>query len=761
MLAKLAMLAYAEKYRVIGKSVPKVDGNAKIRGAAHYVDDLELPNMLYGKILRSRYAHARIVRINTEKAWKVPGVRAVITGYDTKMNSMGILQDQPPLKTGKVRSVRDEVAAVAAETPEAAEEAVEAVEVEYEPLEGVFDPEEALKPGSPLVHEEYGSNAVDLKMNFTTMERDSFEQVFEKAAAVVSDRYQVHYMNASPLGTMGVVAHFNETGELVVYTNTQAPFLYRHELAKIMGFNPAKIRVIQPEIGGAFGRGMDVYPLDPITAALSVKTRRPVKLIFSREEELQYAPPRQPAVVYMRTAADRGGRLLAREARVVLDAGAYVSWGPFDGRVMMATVSGLYDVPHVFFDAKVVYTNNPYTGTQRGAGNPQITFAIEQQMDALAEELGMDPVELRILNANKPNSTTPQGMKITTCELRECLRKAAELIGWRGRGMAGPNRGIGFGAFFHVGGGARVYRSDGCGTILSIDDFGLVTVITGSTDLGTGSDTAIAQIVAEELGVEVSNIRVVNDDASIRPWDVGTHASRATFVAGNSALLAARKAKEILAKAAAQELQTTVEKLVFEKGVVYDRDSPSKRIEFDKLVRRIHFRQGGSNVVVTAYYDPPTEMQDERWMGNLSAAYVFGAQAALVEVDPETKWVKVLKVVSVHDSGRILNPAAAEGQVHGGVVMGIGYTLYEELVLEQGRVVNASLMDYLLPTSAETPEIKAVFIETPDPAGPFGAKGIGETGCIPTAAAIANAVYDATGKRVKQLPVKPERLFSD
>jgi CO/xanthine dehydrogenase Mo-binding subunit len=748
------VLSLAEKYSVVGRSVPKIDGGLKVTGMARYIDDIELPNMLYGKILRSRYPHAKILRINTERAWRVPGVRAVITGLDTPFNKMGVLKDQPPLKFDKVRSVRDEVAAVAAETLEAAERAIEEVEVEYQPLDGVFDPEEAMKEEAPLVHEENGSNIVNLNFTFSTSEASRLEKVFETAYAVVEDRYQVHYMNASPMGTMGCIAHYNELGELTVYTNTQAPFLYRHELAKTLGIDPVKIRVIQPEIGGAFGRGMDIYPIDPITAALSIKTRRPVKIVFTREEELQYAPPRQPAIFYMRTAAGKDGRLIAREVRAVLDAGAYVSWGPFDGRVMMVTATGLYEVPEVAFKATVVYTNNPYTGTQRGAGNPQITFAIEQQMDALAEELGIDPVEFRILNANKPGTVTPQGLRITTCEMRECLRRAAQEIGWRGRGMAGPNRGIGFAAFFHVGGGARVYRSDGCGTILTVDDFGLVTVITGSTDLGTGSDTAIAQIVAEELGIPVQNVRVVNDDASIRPWDVGTHASRATFVAGNSALLAARKAKEIILNAAAEVLNTSISSIVVENGMVYDRETPSKRIEFDKLVRRIHFREGGTNIVVSAFYDPPTVMQDESWRGNISAAYVFGAQAALVEVDQETGEVKVLKVVSVHDSGRIINPMAAEGQVHGGVHMGIGYALYEELVLEQGRVVNASFADYHVPTAQETPVVKAVFVENPDPAGPFGAKGIGETACIPTAAAIANAVYDATGRRVKKLPIK-------
>ncbi len=748
------MLTYAERYQVVGRSVPKIDGGLKVTGHSKYIDDIELPNMLYGKILRSSYPHAKIIRINTEKAWRVPGVRAVITGLDTHFSKMGVLNDQPPLKYDKVRSVRDEVAAVAAETPEAAERAVEEIEVEYQPLEGVFDPEEAVKPGAPLVHEEKMSNIVDLKFSFSTSDQQRFSEIFERAYAVAEDRYQLHYVNASPLGTMGCIAYYNELGELTVYTNTQAPFLYRYELSKIVGINPTRIRVIQPEIGGSFGRGMDIYPLDPITVGLSIKTRRPVKIVLTREEEFQYAPPRQPAIIYMRSAADKNGRLLARDTRVILDAGAYVSWGPFDGRVMMATNSGLYDVQEVRFNATVVYTNNPSTGTQRGAGNPQITFAIEQQMDMLAEQLGMDPVEFRILNSNKPNTTTPQGMKITTCELRECLKRAAEEIGWRGRGMAGPNRGIGFASFLHVGGGARVYRSDGCGTILTVDDFGLVTVITGSTDLGTGSDTAIAQIVAEELGVPVQNVRVVNDDSSIRPWDVGTHASRATFVAGNSALLAARKAKEIILTTASELLNTPSSELVVENGYIYPRNNPSKKIELEKVVRRHHFKTGGSSIVTTAFYDPPTEMQDDNWMGNFSATYSFGVQAALVEVDRETGAVKVLKIVSVHDSGRIINPAAAEGQVHGGVLMGIGYTLYEEMVLDKGRVVNASFMDYLVPTALEVPVIKVVFIEKPDPAGPFGAKGLGETGCIPTAAAIANAVYDALGKRVNRLPIK-------
>lgn len=742
-----------ERYSAIGKPIPKIDGLEKITGYARYVDDIKLPNLLYGKILRSTYPHARIKRIDTSRAEALPGVAAVITAKDTPMRNMGVLKDQPPLKYDKVRSVRDEVAAVAAVDEETALEALDLIEVEYEELEPVFDPEEAMKPDAPLVHEELGTNIVNLNFRFSTDDGE-LERVFREAAVVVEGEYRVHHVNASPLGTMGVVAHYDERGHLTIYTNTQAPFLYKRDLAEVTSVDPAKMHVIQPEIGGAFGRGMDLHPTDAIAVFLSMKTRRPVKIIFSRREELEYAPPRQPAIIRMRTAADRNGRLLARDAKLILDAGAYVSWGPFDSRVMMATTTGLYQLQHARFDATVVYTNNPYCGTQRGAGNPQITFAIEQQMDELADELGIDPVELRVMNANKPNTTTPQGMAITSCGMEECIRQVARAIGWRGRGSAGPGRGIGFACYFHVGGGARVYRSDGCGTIIQVDDFGRVTVITGSTDIGTGSDTAIAQIVAEELGVPVSRISVVNDDTAIRPWDVGTHASRATFVAGNSALLAAREAKRRILEVASQLFGTPINELDIRDGYVYSRSDPSKKMEYDKVIRRGHLREKGEVILASAFYDPPNQMQDERWMGNISAAYAFGAQAVLLEVDEETGMVRVLRVASAHDVGRVINPLGAGGQVHGGVVMGLGYTLSEELALERGRVVNATFMDYLLSTSHEAPEIVPIFIETEDSQGPYGAKGLGETGCIPTPAAVANAIYDATGKRPRELPIR-------
>jgi CO/xanthine dehydrogenase Mo-binding subunit len=424
----------------------------------------------------------------------------------------------------------------------------------------------------------------------------------------------------------------------------------------------------------------------------------------------------------------------------------------------MATTTGQYRIENVQFDSFVVYTNNPYSGTMRGAGNPQINFAIESQMDLIAEKLGVDPIEIRLLNANHPGDVTPQGMKISTCAMEETLRLAAKEIGWRGVHREGKRRGIGFSTLFHVAGGARVYKSDGCGATIKIDDFGKVNVSVGTTEIGTGSETSIAQVVAEELGVPLSQIEIVNKDTSLKPWDVGTHASRATFIGGNAALLAAKDAKKQILKIASKEFLEDPSNLEIKNGEVFSISNPNKRIEYSKLLRHAHFKQDGTMVMASAFFDPKTEMSDENFVGNISMTYAFGTQAVLVEVDEETGKIDVLKVVAVHDAGRILNPVGAEGQIEGGVVMSLGYALFEQLILDEGMVMNPSFADYKLMTSLEIPEIKVYFLGKPDPSGPFGAKGLAEHGCIPTAAALANAVYDATRVRMFELPLTPDKV---
>src|SRR2546430_4747 len=593
---------------VIGAGVKKRDGAEKVAGGTCYRHDVALPRLAHGKILRSRYPHARLVRIDTSRARTLPGVLAVLTGDDVDTQPFGFAKDQRALKRGKVRCIRDEVAAVAAETPTIAEEAVALIDVEYEPLPAVFDPFRALEAGAPLVHEELATNAHRLRYQFS---HGDVDRALAEAAAVVEDTYRLSFVTPACLGTMVAIADWEPAGTLTMWSTTQAPFLYQKDLGEALGIGGERVRVLQPPVGGNFGRGLDIYPIDVIAALLARAARRPVKIAFERLEEFIACPTREPCAIRLRTAADRDGRLLARDGHVTIDSGAYTSWGSTTPYVMLSTVAGLYRVPNVRFDTTIVYTNNPYSGSMRGYGNPESTFAVEAQMDDLADRLGIDRLELRRLNASKPGDVNPQGFVLTSFAMRECLDAAAEEIaksppppvpGWK--------RGVGYAGMFHVGGGARIYRSDGCGAIVKLDDFGKVTLITGASEIGQGSETVLAMIVAETLGVPLERVDVVNSDTSVRPWDVGTHASRTTFVAGNAARLAAEKVKTQLLEFAAVELEEPAERLDVAGGVVFVRSEPHRRLPYEQVVRAGHFRHGGRVLVAEAFYDPPTVMLD-------------------------------------------------------------------------------------------------------------------------------------------------------
>jgi xanthine dehydrogenase molybdenum-binding subunit len=683
-------------------------------------------------------------------------VLAVITGGDVEQRAFGFVKDQVALKRDRVRCIRDEVAAVAAETREIAEEALALVEVEYEELPAVFDPEEALGPSAPLVHEELGTNQAALRYQFSHGDVDG---ALARAAVVVEDTYRLDFVTPACLGTMVAIAEWDLQGRLTMWSTTQVPFLYQRELAQALGITGDRIRVMQPPVGGNFGRGLDLYPIDVIAALLARRVGRPVRIEFDRTEEFVACPTREPCAIRLRTAADADGRLLARDAHVTIDNGAYTSWGSTTPYVMLATVAGLYRCPSVRFDTSIVYTNNPYSGSMRGYGNLESTFAVESQMDALAEGLGIDRIELRRRNAVAPGDAHPQGFVITSCAMRECLDAVAEDVA---RDMpappAGCRRGVGYAAMFHVGGGARIYRSDGCGAIVKLDDFGGVSLITGATEIGQGSETVLAMIVAETLGVPLARVDVVNSDTAVKPWDVGVHASRTTFIAGNAARLAAGKLREALLAMAAAELEEPAERLDLRDGWVFVRDEPQRRIPYDRAARAGHLREGGRALVAEAFYDPPTAMLDKDLRGNVSATYGFAAQAVVLDVEEATGKIEVRKVVSAHDVGRVLNPLAAEGQVHGGIHMGLGYALGERLVVEGGQVLTSSFMDYAILRAEDMPHLVVRFVESVDAEGPFGAKGLGESGVIPVAAAVANAVHDAIGVRFTELPITPARV---
>ncbi len=748
----------AKPFRVIGKRVPKLDAVEKVTGAVRYLPDLELPGMVWGRILRTPVPHARVKRIDTSRAETLPGVVGVITGDNVEQHPFGYAKDHLALKRDVVRCIRDEVAAVAAETEEIAAEACRLIEVEYEELPAVFDPAAARRPDAPQIHPQFPGNLVNFSYKF---EAGDVERAFREADVVVEGTYRLPYVTTACLGTMAAIASWDPRGNLTMWSTTQIPFLYQRDLADALGTSGDRIRVIQPPVGGNFGRGLDLYPIDIIAALLARHVQRPVKIVFEREEEFLASPTREPCVFTLRTAARADGTLLGRDARVIIDNGAYVSWGSTTPYVMLTTVAGFYRCPNVRFDSVIVYTNNPYSGSMRGYGNLEATFAIESQMDDLAETLGMDRLAIRTKNANRPGDVTPQGLRITTCALAECFDAVARDIR---KPLARPSRpgwkrGVGYAGMFHVGGGARVYRSDGCGAIVKLDDFGKVSLITGASEIGQGSETVLAMIVAEELGIPFGRVAVVNDDTAVKPWDVGVHASRTTFIAGNAALLAARDVKRQLLTWAAQQLDEPVEELDCEDGVVFVRRTPQRRIPYEKVVRSGHFRESGQILMGQAFYDPPTQMLDKDFRGNVSVTYGFAAQAALVEVEEATGKIEVLRVASAHDVGRALNPIGCEGQIEGGIHMGLGYCLTEELKLEGGRVLNPGFLDYKLLTAPDMPEILITLIETVDEAGPFGAKGLGESGTIPISAAVANAVKDAVGARMTELPMTPERVY--
>jgi len=741
---------------VVGRATPKKDGAEKVTGRTRYLHDLALPRLAHGKIVRARHPHARLIRVDTRRAAALPGVLAVLTAEDVQQDRFGFARDQTALKAGKVRCIRDEIAAVAAETPALAEEAAALIEVEYEELPAVFDPTEALRPDAPRVHDERADNHTDLRYQFS---HGDVDRALAEAAVVVEGTYRLNFVTTCCLETMVALAEWDAQGHLTMWSTTQVPFLYQRGLAQALGITGDRVRVIQPPVGGNFGRVLDLYPIDVIAALLARRVGRPVKVEFERLEEFVASPTREPCAIRLRTAADVSGRLLARDAHVTIDNGAYVSWGSTTPYVMLATVAGLYRVPNVRFDTTIAYTNNPYSGSMRGYGNLESTFAVESQMDELADRLGLDRLEIRRRNVTKSGDVNPQGFVITSCAMSECLAAVAEAIG---RPAAPPDagwrRGVGYAGMFHVGGGARIYKSDGCGAIVKMDDFGKVALITGATEIGQGSETVLAMIVAETLGVPLERVEVVNSDTAVKPWDVGAHASRTTFIAGNAARIAAEKLRGDLLAMAGEQLDEPVERLAMKDGAIFVAAEPQRRLPYERVARAGHYAPGGRTLVAEAFYDPPTTMLDKDLRGNVSATYGFAAQAVLVDVEEETGTIRVRRVASAHDVGRALNPLAAEGQIHGGIHMGLGYALAERLVVEQGQVLTASFMDYAILRAADMPEMVVRLIETHDAEGPFGAKGLGESGVIPVSAAVANAVHDAIGARLTELPITPSRV---
>ena len=787
--------------RYVGTSPTRPDAAAKATGHAEYICDAARPGMLHGAIRFSDHAHARILRIDTSKAERIPGVRAVITAENTPEIRLGFLRDNTALKKGKVRQFRDEIAAVAAIDPTIAREAAAAIEIEYEPLPAVFDPLLALAEDAPLIHE-VDARGKPVSTNLMPVHFRHFSgDVAEARAAsahVVEGEWSTPLIQQTCMGTAGCIAEFDRQMNLTVWAKTQIPFLAQRDFngaLQQMGLKGRNTRVIVPALGGGFGTGLDTHCYEYISILLAYKTGKPVKVLYNRDEEFAFLSPRQSATVRMAHGCDREGRLTFRHVHIVQDNGAYGSWGATYPSVMLLPATSLYKVPNIHFDCELVYTNNTYAQAMRGYGNPELTWALESSLDDLAAVAGIDPVELRLLNCNEPNEVTPMGLKVTTCGLRECLEQSAERVGWkdkRGKSNDKVVRGVGLASLMHVGGSGRIYRSDASGVILRLDDWGNLYISSGGVEMGQGLHSSMQIVAAESIGVSPKQIFINQTDTSTCPWDVGTHASRGAFTACNALLMGATKLRTKVFKAAvdlypglveanlrklqhrnpdmvvpSSDWRASVSEGAFDlcDGELFlqDFDEPWLRVELGKLVRAAHFRDGGGQMfTVEAFYDPSSELPDwERGIGNMSACYTFGTQAVEVEVDTETGEVRIVKMVAMLDVGKVINPQILRGQTIGALAQGVGYALYEEVLTEGGRILNPNFADYKIPTAVEMDfPIEIGFVETDEPTGPYGVKGIGEPGLTPTAPAIGNAIADAIGIRIHDLPITPEKLLA-
>lgn len=761
-MEKTTAASLTAKKTMIGQRLKKPDAPDKATGKTRYINDMVLPQMLIGKVLFAGRPHARIVRLDTTAAEKLPGVHAVLTGKDVAGLKFGFSRDNVPLKD-KVRCEHDEIAAVAAETEEIALRALELIEVEYEDLPGVFTPEDGAKEGAPQIQENFPGNR-SLHFEFKHGDLAAAEA---SSDFIVDNEFRPHRVTHCCMGTSCAIADFDHNGKLTIWTQTQYPYNYKMDLAPALGIHPGNIRVIQPPVGGAFGSKLDVYPYEPIAALLAKKTARPVKVMYSREEEFKASPTRQSAIIHMRTGCTRDGTLTFRTADVLMDNGACTSWGPTIPVVMMRTVSGHYRVPVVDFKAQAIYTNNPYAGSFRGYGNVQAAWATAQQMDMLADMVDMDPLEFHLKNAQKSGEVTPQKSFLRECVFTECLETAAAASDYSRKRKEyaverdKPGRykkGIGLASSIHNAGGAKIHKSDGIGTILKVDDYARVTVITGASEIGQGIDVVIMMIVAEELGVPPEHVTIVNNDSDIAPWDVGVHASRTTFIAGNGTRRAAQKARTQILNAAARTLGEPAEDLDLRDGsVVRDRDG-APLLKLERLMRQMHFQPEPELVMVTDYYEPNSEPEGAKYSSDSSAAYAHAVHIAEITVDTLTGEIKVDKVTVAQDVGRVINRTGLEGQIEGGIAIGLGYALSEDMRIEKGMLKNPSFRDYKLMTATEVPMFDLHFLESNCVEGPYGAKGISELPTIVIAPAIANALHNATGVRIFNPPMSPEKV---
>lgn len=751
--------------RVVGERLPRKDAMEKVTGRAIYADDVRLPNMLYGKILGSPLAHARIKRIDTSKALALPGVKAILTGADVTDTLYGISParyDEHVLAKEKVCHVGDEVAAVAAVDKATCDRALELIEVEYEELPAVFDPFAAMAEGAPVILDRYKNN-INTTVDWSFGDIDSG---FEDADLVMEGSFEGNRTYQSPMEPHCAVSEWDGEGRLTVYTSTQVVHYVRHQLARLLEVPEGDIRVVGTVCGGGFGGKAGVNPLEMLSALLAKQTGRPVKMRYTRSDMFHHGRGRHKQFIELKMGMKKDGSITAVKQKCVLDGGAYSSFGIVAVYYAGAMVPTLYKLPNYKYDGFRVNTNLPACGAMRGHGCPHPRFAFESLLTDMAVELGLDPIDVRMKNAMDPNTKTVNELDVGSCELKACLQRVRERSGWdekRGKLPFGKGIGIGCGGFVS-GAGYPIYRSKfpHSNAVIKVSEDGHTAILyTGEIDIGQGSTTVLAQIAAEAMGITFDRIKVVSADTDATPLGLGSYSSRVTLMGGNACKMAGDDIRAQMLATASRILETPAEKLDVRDNRVFVEGDGDKALPWHEVAARC-FSENGP-LVGRGHYSPPEGLGGDFKGATVgtSPAYSFTACVVEVDVDTETGQVKVVKITDAHDVGRPINPMAVEGQAEGAIAMMLGETLLEEVAFkENGELANPNLHDYLLPTAQDVPPIDSGTVESYEPQGPFGAKEVGEGATLPVIGAIANAIEDAIGVRINSLPITAEKVLA-
>lgn len=762
-----------EKYSIVGKRFPLIDGTKKVTGEARFTADIPFSRLLHGKILRSPLPHARILHIHTEKAKRLPGVKTIITGKDTMGEKSSFytnppeLWDEPPLALDKVRYIGDEVAAVAAVDEDLAEEALELISVDYEPLSPIFNPQEAMAKGAPLVHEgAKGNIAHALQLHYGDVEK-----TFRESDLVQEKEYCTASLHQAYMEPRLSIASHDSSGNLTLWTPTQIPYYIQKDLARTLAMPRGKVRIVLPAVGSGNCGKLEFLSYHFCSALLSIKTGVPVKVELTREEAFFLNRGAHPVSIRLKLGVKKDGQLMAQQVYLISDAGAYIAAGTLLNFLIGVYTTVPYKIPNLKHDGYMIYTNNPPSSTQRSMGIIQLRFAVDCLLDSLAIALEMDPLEIRLKNAVEPSSTTANAFKIKSCGLKDAIQKVAQISGWKKerqkkllgeQAYTGDNpptlHGMGMGCSSCCSGAKGFLPTNASSALVELHDDGAVTLTTGGVDVGQGAKTVLAQIVAEELGVTLEKVRVASTDTDTLVDQLGVSGSRVTFQAGKAVEAAAFEAKAQILEAASERLEAKTEDLVLKNGKIYSEELPDKFIPLAQIL--FEFSQRGRVIIGRGYYEPPLEAPNTQTLeGNFSMGYSFTSAATEVKLDKETGKVEVLKFVIAHDCGFPLNPMLVEGQIEGQVALGLGQALMEERILERGIMMNPSLLHHTIPTSMDMPEVKVELVEAMEPEGPYGAKECGEGPQASVAPAIANAIVNALQKEVVELPIRPEMII--